>query len=175
MVVRTSGDPRSLVGHVRTELKAIDSGVPLTKIRTMEDVVDDTVAGRRFNMLLVSLFATLALVLTTIGLYGSVSFWVSQRTREIGIQMALGANRGDVILQVIRQGLKLVLLGVVIGLVGAFTLTRFLAHLLFGITPGDPGTFVGVVSLLLAVALLACYIPAYRAAKIDPMEALRYE
>lgn len=175
MVVRTSGDLRSLIGHVRTELKAIDSGVPLTKIRTMKDVVDDTVAGRRFNMLLVGLFATLALVLTTIGLYGSVSFWVSQRTREIGIQMALGANRGDVILQVIRQGLKLVLLGVVIGLVGAFTLTRFLAHLLFGITPGDPGTFVGVVSLLLAVALLACYIPAYRAAKIDPMEALRYE
>jgi predicted permease len=175
VVIRASAEPHSLVGHVRTELKAIDSGVPLTKIRTMEEVVDDTVTGRRFSVLLVGLFAALALVLTTIGLYGSVSFWVSQRTREIGIQMALGANRVDVIRQVIMQGLKLAMLGVAIGLVGAFALTRFLAHLLFGISHRDPITFVGVVSLLLAVTLLACYIPARRAAKIDPMEALRYE
>ena len=126
-------------------------------------------------MLLVGLFAGLALVLTTIGLYGSVSYWVSQQTREIGIQMALGAHRGDVLLQVMRRGLKLTVLGMAIGLVGAFALTHFLAHLLFGITPRDPVTFVGVVSLLLAVALLACWLPARRAAKIDPMEALRYE
>jgi predicted permease len=175
VVVRASGDPRSLVSHVRAELKDIDSGVPLIKIRTMEDVVDNTVTGRRFNMLLVGLFAVLALVLTTVGLYGSVSYWVSQQTREIGIQMALGALRSDVLLQVMRRGLKLTVLGVAIGLVGALALTRFLSHFLFGITPRDPITFVGVVSLLLAVALLACWLPARRAAKIDPMEALRYE
>ncbi len=175
IVVRTSGDSRSLASSVRAELKAIDSGVPLAKIRTMEEVVDDTVAGRRFNMLLLGLFAALALVLTTIGLYGSASYWVSQRTREIGIRMALGAQRGDILLQVMRQGLKLTILGVTVGLVGAFALTRVLAHLLFGVTPRDPLTFAGVALLLMAVALFACWLPARRATKVDPMEALRYE
>jgi len=175
VAVRTSGDPRSLISSVRAALKAIDSGLPLAKVRTMEEVVDDTVAGRRFNMLLLGLFAALALVLTTIGLYGTASYWVSQRTREIGIRMALGAQRDDVLLQVMRQGLKLTILGVAIGLIGAFALARVLAHLLFGVTPRDPITFAGVALLLVAVALLACFIPARRAAKVDPMEALRYE
>jgi putative ABC transport system permease protein len=175
VVVRASGDPRSLIGSVRAELKAIDPGVPLEKVRTMEQVVGDTELGRRFNMLLLGLFAALALVLTTIGLYGAVSYWVTQRTREIGIRMALGANRHNVLWLVIKQGMTLAVFGVAAGLVAAFGLTRLLSNMLFGIAPNDPATFVAVSLLLALIAVLACSIPARRAASIEPMQALRAE
>jgi putative ABC transport system permease protein len=175
VVVRTSGDPRGLIGSVRAELKAIDSAVPLDKVRTMEQVIGDTELGRRFNMLLLGLFAALALVLTTIGLYGAVSFWVTQRTREIGIRMALGANRRDVLWLVLKQGMTLAVFGVATGLVAAFGLTRLLSKMLFGIAPNDPATFAAVSLLLALVAALACMIPARRAASIEPMQALRSE
>jgi ABC-type antimicrobial peptide transport system permease subunit len=175
VVVRASGDPRGLVGRVRAELKAVDSGVPLTKIRTMQEVVDLSVVSRRFNMLLLGLFAALALVLTTIGLYGSVSYWVSQRTREFGIRMALGGQAKDVVNLVMKQGLRLTLAGVVIGLLGAFAATRMLNHLLFGISPTDPVSFSAAAILLAAVALFACWLPAHRATKVDPMITLRSE
>jgi putative ABC transport system permease protein len=175
VVIRTSGDPHSLIASVRAELRAIDSGVPLDKVRTMEQVVGDTVLGRRFNMLLLGLFAALALVLTTIGLYGAVSYWVTQRTREIGIRMALGANRREVLWLVLKQGMTLTAFGVAIGLVAAFMLTRLLSNMLFGIAPNDPATFAAVTILLALVAVLACMIPARRAASIEPMQALRAE
>jgi putative ABC transport system permease protein len=175
VVVRASGDPRGLVGRVRAELKAVDSGVPLTKIRTMQEVVDLSVVSRRFNMLLLGLFAVLALVLTTIGLYGSVAYWVSQRTREFGIRRALGGQTEDVMKLVMKQGLRLTLVGVVIGLVSAFAVTRVLSHLLFGISPTDPVAFSATAFLLVTVALFACYLPARRATRIDPMVALRCE
>jgi putative ABC transport system permease protein len=175
VVVRTSGDPRTLIGSVRAKLKAIDSAVPIDKVRTMEQVVGDTVIGRRFNMLLLGLFAALALVLTTIGLYGSISYWVTQRTREIGIRMALGANRSEVLWLVLKQGMTLAVFGVAAGLVAAFGLTRLLSKMLFGIAPNDPATFAAVLLLLTLVAALACMIPARRAASVEPMQALRSE
>jgi putative ABC transport system permease protein len=141
----------------------------------MEQVVGDTELGRRFNMLLLGLFAALALVLTTIGLYGAVSYWVTQRTREIGIRMALGANRHNVLWLVIKQGMTLAVFGVAAGLVAAFGLTRLLSNMLFGIAPNDPATFVAVSLLLALIAVLACSIPARRAASIEPMQALRAE
>jgi putative ABC transport system permease protein len=175
VVVRTSGDPRTLIGSARAELKAIDSTVPLDKVRTMEQVVGETEIGRRFNLLLLGLFAALALVLTTIGLYGAVSYWVTQRTREIGIRMALGANRREVLWLVLKQGMTLAVFGVAAGLVAAFGLTRLLSKMLFGIAPNDPATFAAVSLLLALVAALACMIPARRAASIEPMQALRTE
>jgi putative ABC transport system permease protein len=175
VVVRTSGDPRTLIGSVRAKLKAIDSAIPIDKVRTMEQVVGDTVIGRRFNMLLLGLFAALALVLTTIGLYGSISYWVTQRTREIGIRMALGANRSEVLWLVLKQGMTLAVFGVAAGLVAAFGLTRLLSKMLFGIAPNDPATFAAVSLLLTLVAALACMIPARRAASVEPMQALRSE
>jgi putative ABC transport system permease protein len=141
----------------------------------MEQVVGDTVIGRRFNMLLLGLFAALALVLTTIGLYGSISYWVTQRTREIGIRMALGANRSEVLWLVLKQGMTLAVFGVAAGLVAAFGLTRLLSKMLFGIAPNDPATFAAVSLLLTLVAALACMIPARRAASVEPMQALRSE
>jgi predicted permease len=175
MVFRASGNPSSLVNSARSELKAIDRSLPLFDVRTMEQVVRDSVAGRRFNLFLLGLLAALALLLSTIGLSGSVSYWVSQRTREIGIRIALGAQRNNVLLQVMRQGLKLTILGVALGLVGAFALTRVLAHFLFGVTPRDPATIIGVALLLMVVALFACWLPARRATQVDPIAALRYE
>ena len=175
LVVRTSGDPRSLVGSVRTELRAIDRSLPLVKVRTMDQVVGDTVIGRRFNLLLLGLFAALALLLTTIGIYGSVAYSVNHRAREIGIRMALGAQRGSVLLQIMRQGLKLTILGTALGLAGALVLSRFMTSLLYEISAADPGTLVLVPLLLFAVAMLACYVPARRATRVDPMVALRCE
>jgi putative ABC transport system permease protein len=175
VVVRTSGDPRSLVSSVRAELKAIDSRAPIAKVRSMEEVVDQAVVARRFNMLLLALFAALALVLTAIGLYGSVSYWVNQRTHEFGIRLALGGRAEEVVRLVMKQGLKLTLMGVAIGLAGALAVTRVLNHLLFGVSATDPVTFSAVTFLLLAVALFACWLPAHRATTVDPMIALRTE
>ncbi len=175
VVVRASGDPRSLVSSVRAELKAIDSALPLVKVRTMEQVVGDTVVGRRFNMLLLGLFAALALLLTTIGLYGSVAYWVNQRTREIGIRLALGGQVKDVVKLVMRQGMRLAAIGTGLGLGGAFFATRLLSSQLFGIGPFDPLTFAGVTLVIALVALLACWLPARRASRVDPMVALRAE
>ena len=141
----------------------------------MTQVVSNTVEARRFNTLLLGIFAGLATVLTSIGLYGVISYLVAQRRHEIGIRMALGAERRDVLKLVIQQGTRLALVGVGIGLLGAWGLTRFLRTRLFGVTPSDPLTFVTVSLLLMSVALLASFIPARRAAKVDPMVALRYE
>lgn len=175
ILVRTTTDPLSIVGSVRQVVLSIDPNQPISNIRTLEKVVDDSVAQRRLNMLLMGLFGGLALLLSAVGIYGLLSHAVTQRTQEMGIRMALGAQVGDVLKLVLRQGMMLAIAGEVIGLVGAFALTRLMRGLLFGVTPNDATTFVVVAGVLAIVALLACYIPARRATKVDPLIALRYE
>jgi putative ABC transport system permease protein len=141
----------------------------------MEEYLSTSVAAPRFSTTLLTIFAGVALVLTVVGLYGVMSYSVAQRRNEIGIRLALGAQSRDVLLMIVKQGSLLIGLGLVIGLSGAFALTRLIASMLFGVTAKDPLTFTAVGALLAAVALLACYVPAWRATKVDPMEALRYE
>ncbi|MBA3652390.1 MAG: FtsX-like permease family protein, partial [Chthoniobacterales bacterium] len=173
LVVRTSVDPLSLASAVRNAVWAVDKDQPVSNIDTMEHIVAGAVARQRFSTMLLAIFATVALVLAAVGIYGVMSYSVAQRTREIGIRMALGAQRSEVLRMTVMQGLKLVGLGLVIGLVAAFLLTRVMASLLFGISATDPLTFLGISIVLLAVASLASFIPALRATKVDPMVALR--
>jgi len=175
VVLRSNGNPANFAGSLRREVSAIDSSQPVYDVKTLSQRVDEAVASTRSLMFLFSGFATLALVLATVGIYGVVSYSVSRRTREIGIRMALGAQAKDVLRLVIQNGMTMTLIGVGIGLGGALALTRLLASLLFGVTPTDPGTFLMVSMVLTAVALVACYIPARRAAKVDPLVALRDE
>jgi putative ABC transport system permease protein len=175
LVVRTAGDPRALVNPVRKEVQAMDANAPVFAVRTVEEYLSRSVASTRFNMTLLAAFAAVALVMTAVGLYGVISFSVSQSTREIGIRVALGAQRRDALRLVMGQGMMLTLAGIVLGLVAAYGLTRVMASLLFGVGATDPVTFAGVALLLAAVAALACYVPARRATKVDPIVALRYE
>jgi putative ABC transport system permease protein len=172
---RTQGDAAGTAQALKQEIWRVDSQLPVTRVETMSEMAASSFAARRFNMSLLSLFAGLALVLAAIGIYGVMSNAVTQRTQEIGIRLALGANASDVLKLIVRSGLMLVIVGVAIGLAGAFALTRLMATLLFGVTPTD-GLTIGVVSaVLIGVALLACFIPARRATKVDPLVALRYE
>jgi putative ABC transport system permease protein len=175
VAARTQGDPSIMSQSIKQEVWNVDSQLPVTQVQTMNELAAGSFAARRFNMSLLTLFAALALVLAAIGIYGVMSYAVTQRTHEIGIRMALGARTSDVLKLIIRNGMLLVIIGVAVGLAGAFALTRLMATLLFGVTPTD-GLTIGVVSLvLIAVALLACFIPARRATKVDPLVALRYE
>jgi len=173
LVARTKLDPLAVASAVRNQISEIDKDQPVSDIRTMDDIVSEAVARQRFSMLLLGVFAALALVLATVGIYGVMSYSVAQRTREIGIRIALGAQRADVLKMTVRQGLKLVAIGLGIGLVAAFVLTRLMASLLFGISATDPLTFATISFVLLAVAALASYVPALRATRVDPMIALR--
>jgi putative ABC transport system permease protein len=174
VVVRARDEATTLAASLRQEVKAIDKNLPVS-VAAMDQVFARTTATRRFNAILVGVFAALALVLSMIGLYGVMSYAVSQSTREIGIRLALGAQTGDILKLVIGNGMILSVIGVVIGLIGAFALTRLMVGLLYGVTATDALTFVVVSLLLVIVALMACYIPARRAMKVDPMVALRYE
>ena len=174
-VLRTRDDPMRLAAGLRQAVASVDANEPVGNIQTMDDIVQKFVAPRRFKLVLLGSFALLALVLGAVGLYGVISYAVTERIHEIGIRRALGAQRTDVLKLVMGQGFKLTMLGVGIGILGALGLTRFLSTLLYGVRPTDPLTFVSVSLLLLAVALLAAYIPARRATKVDPMVALRYE
>ena len=175
ILVRTTTDPLSLVGPVRQAVLSIDPNQPISNVSTLERLVDDSIAQRRLNMLLMGLFGGLAMLLSAVGIYGLLSHAVTQRTQELGIRMALGAQVGDVLKLVLRQGMMLALAGEAIGLIGAFALTRLIRGLLFGVTPNDATTFIAVAGVLTIVALLACYLPARRATKVDPLIALRYE
>ncbi|HEX8140377.1 MAG TPA: ABC transporter permease [Pyrinomonadaceae bacterium] len=175
LVVQAATDPASLTGSVRGAINEIDRDLPVYRVTTMERLVSESLAQRRFSMFLLGTFAALALILAVVGLYGVMSYTVTQRTHEIGIRMALGAQTGDVLRMVLRQGLTFTLVGLGVGLLGAFAMTRVMTGLLFGVSASDPLTFGGVAVLLSLVALAACYIPARRATRVDPMIALRYE
>ena len=175
LAVRASVEPLSLTNSIRQEVWALDRNVPITNVQTMEQILATATTQPRFNTILLGLFAAVALVLAAVGIYGVLSYSVTQRTHEIGIRLALGAKPGDVLALVIRQGMTLTLIGVALGLVASFALTRVMAGLLFSVSATDPLTFGVIALLLITVALLACWIPARRATKVDPMVALRVE
>jgi putative ABC transport system permease protein len=164
-----------MVAPVRREISNLDRDQAVFNIRTMEQMLSQSLAARRFSMILLAVFAGLALTLAAVGIYGVISYSVAQRTREVGIRMALGAQTMDVLKLVVRDGLKLVTIGVAIGLAGALLLTRLMTSLLFAVAPTDLFTYAIVAACVFGVTLLACYIPARRAAKVDPLMALRYE
>ena len=176
--VRTAGDPMSFVGPIRAAMRELDSNLPLSNIRTQVQQADQTLAMERMFAKLLTLFGVIAQLLAAIGLYGVMAYAVSQRTHEIGIRMALGANRRKVLMMIVRQGMTLTVVGIAIGLGAAFVLMKYLeslTNLLFGVEARDPVTFVVIAGLLGAVTLLACLVPARRATKVDPLTALRYE
>ena len=173
--MKTEVGPRTLASSVRSVVWEIDRDQPVSNISTMEEVLSESIARQRFSMLLLGVFAGLALLLAAVGIYGVMSYSVAQRTREIGIRMALGAQKGDVLKLAVGQGLKLVLVGVAVGLVASLVLTRVMTSLLFGVGANDPATLAVISVFLIGVALFASYIPARRATKVDPLVALRYE
>lgn len=173
LVIRTVSEPLSLVGAVRSEVEALDKDQAISDITTLSDLLSDSIAQPRFNVRLLSVFALLALLLSAVGIYGVTAYSVTQRTHEIGIRLALGAQASDVLKLIVREGAVLAGIGSLLGVAAAWALTRFVASLLVGVAPSDPATFILVSVLLAAVCLVACYLPARRATKVDPMIALR--
>jgi putative ABC transport system permease protein len=175
LVVRTATEPLSLAGAVKSQIQTIDKDLPLGESKTMQQVLSESNSGRRFNLVLLTAFATVALILAMVGIYGVMSYAVTQRTHEIGIRVAIGAQSRDVFRMVVGEGMILALIGIGMGLVGAFALTRLMTTMLFAVEPTDPATFITISILLTAVTLVACYIPGRKATKVDPLVALRYE
>jgi putative ABC transport system permease protein len=175
LAIRTSGDTSNIVGAVRQIIREVDPDQPISNIATMSEVLGVEAEQRRMGMIMLAAFAGLALLLASLGIYGVLAYFVTQHTREIGVRIALGANRSNILALVLKKGMGLTLLGVAIGLAASFVLTRLMSSLLFGVKAFDPLTFVVVPVLLATVALVACWIPARRATKVDPMIALRYE
>jgi putative ABC transport system permease protein len=173
--VRSVLPAATITAAIRSTVTSIDPRQPLTSVKTMQDVISTTTAPRQFNALLLGVFAAIALVLATLGIYSVISYSITLRTQEIGIRMALGANRPAILMMVLRKGLVLTLIGAVIGLAGAFALTRWMSSLLFGVSASDPATYVFVLLIALGAAASASLIPAWRASRVDPLNALRYE
>ncbi|HWF88857.1 MAG TPA: FtsX-like permease family protein, partial [Pyrinomonadaceae bacterium] len=175
LAIRTNGDTSNLVGAVRQIIREVDPDQPVSNVATMAEVLGTEAAQRRMGMIMLAGFAALALLLASLGIYGVLAYFVTQHTNEIGVRQALGATPRNILFLVLRKGMGLTLVGVAIGLAAAFALTRLMSSLLFGVTAADPLTFATVPLVLVGVALLACYIPARRATKVDPLVALRYE
>jgi putative ABC transport system permease protein len=175
LAIRTTGDPYALVPAIQRAVWSIDPDQPITGVRTLDEVLSAASAQRRFNMTLLLSFAGLALALALIGVYGVVAYAVAQRTREIGIRVALGATRGDVVALVVKSGLVWSVVGIAAGLAGAYGASRLITGLLFGVTASDPATFATIAVVMVGVALSASYVPARRAASVDPASALRSE
>ena len=175
IALHTRNDPERTVAAIRTVVGSVDSTLPISNIRTMEDLVNTSVATRRMTMLLVVTFAVLALTLALAGVYGVLAYSVARRTPEMGVRLALGARPRRLLLLVMAQGMRPVIVGALLGVAGAFWVSRFLSTLLFNITPHDAATYLGIIGILLGVSLLACYIPARRVLRVDPAEALRVE
>jgi putative ABC transport system permease protein len=175
LVVRTAGDPAAMAKSVKSTVWSFDHNLPISEVVTMDGVVAEATAQPRFEMLLLGVFAAVALALAAVGIYGVMSYSVSRRTHEIGIRVSLGATRAQILALVLRQGLILAVTGLAIGVIGAMFLSRLMAGLLYGVQPTDPVTYIGVGALLLLVAVAAAYVPARRAMRVDPIVALRYE
>jgi putative ABC transport system permease protein len=175
IVVRTAADPLGAVATVRREIARIDRDQPIADVRTMEERIGRSLAGRRFNMVLLASFASLALTLAAIGIYGIAAYSVTERTHEIGVRLALGAQRRDVMTMILAQGMAMTAIGTAIGVASALLLARVMSSLLFGVSAADPVTFAAIPVLLAAVAFVACYVPARRATRVDPLVALRAE
>lgn len=173
LAVRTSSDPSSLTSAVKQQIWSLDKDQPVSRVRTMSQIVSDSLAQQRLIMLLLVVFAVMALLLAVIGLYGTLSYMVTQRRHEIATRMALGAQQRDVLKLIIRQGMVLVIIGVGIGLLAAYLLTRLVSSLLYNVSASDPFTFIGVPVLIALISLLASFIPAYKATKVDPLKVLR--
>jgi len=174
LVVRSNGDPRDLIPGVRREVAALDQNLP-SNMQPLTDNLRVILWPARMGAIILGIFGLLGLVLAAIGIYGVMSYMVARRTREIGVRMALGAQAGDVLKLVVRQGVRLALIGTAAGLALAFAATRLMRSLLYGVSPTDPATFAGVALFLIGVALAACYLPARRATRVDPLAALRHE
>ena len=175
LVLRASGNPQASIGPVREAVQEVDANQPVYDVPTMDQRLSESIAPQRFNALLIGVFAVVALGLGAVGIYGVLAYSVTQRTHEIGIRMALGAQHQDVVELVLRHGVLLVVFGIGLGVAGALAMTQFLSSLLYGVKPTDPLTFIAVSLILTSVALMASYIPARRATKVDPMVALRHE
>jgi putative ABC transport system permease protein len=175
VVARTAGDPLAMASMIEERIHSIDKDLPVFNVRTMDQLLDESIAQQQLAMALLGSFALLALMLAAMGIYGVMSYAVTQRTHEIGVRMAMGAQPSDVLRLVVGQGLTLALIGVAVGISAALAMTRLMASMLFGVSSTDPLTFISISLLLIAVAALACYVPARRAARVDPMVALRYE
>ena len=175
VVLRSAGSPLGMVGAVCEAVVKLNSQNVMYEARTMEAIIAESLAARRFSMILLGIFATLALLLSSIGIYGVISYVVGQRTREIGIRIALGAQRSTVLWLMLGEGMKMAMIGVVVGIVAAAGLTRLMSQLIYGVSAAHPVTFAGVIIVLTTVAFAACYVPARRAMRVDPMVALRYE
>ena len=175
LVWRSATDPASHVPAIRATVRRLDPAVALYDVRSINDFLSDSFGPRRFNMYLLGVFAALAVLLSATGLFGVMAYLVSQRTREIGVRLALGANRREIFRLILGRGLALAVAGAAIGLAGAFWLTSVMKSLLFSVSSTDPGTFVAVPALLIVIAMIACYVPAKRATRVDPVRALRAE
>jgi len=175
IVVRTTTDPGSMTSAVLQQISRVDPDQPVYQVKTMDEYLGESMAQRRLSTVLLGVFAALALILAALGVYGMMSYLVSQRTREIGVRMALGARQLDILTLVVRHGMWLSILGIAVGVAAALLLTRIMTSSLYGISASDPLTYVGISALLALIALLACLIPARRALKVDPIIALRYE
>ena len=175
VIVRTAAEPAAVTHAIEDVVRGIDKDLPLYSVRTMDEMLDASIARQRMSMVVFVVFAGVALVLASIGLYGVVAHGVTERTHEIGVRMALGAERRHVLALVVRQGLSMAVLGTVVGLAAALALSRSIESLLFRVAPTDPATFAAVIVMLLGVATIACYVPAWRAARVDPTQALRAE
>ena len=172
LVIRTAGDPAAFARTLRRDVQALDPDQPIYNVRTYDDLVMNSLGTRRVSMQLFTVFGCAALLLAAVGIYGVMAYSVTQRTQEIGIRMALGAQKSHILRLVISQGMTLTLIGVIAGLAGAFALTRVIANLLFGVGASDPVTFIALSLMLITVAFIACYLPARRAARLDPVTAL---
>jgi len=175
LVLRSSADPLLLAGALRSEMAALDPDLPVGGLRTINQIVAESVSPQRFNSVLMGAMASLAFLLAVVGLYGVMSYVVTQRTQEIGVRMSLGATPRDVRAMILGQGLRLTFAGVAIGIAGSLALSRVLSRFLYGVRPSDPVTLIGVSLVLTLVALAACYLPARRATQVDPLVALRFE
>jgi predicted lysophospholipase L1 biosynthesis ABC-type transport system permease subunit len=175
IVLKTAVDPASVAPALRAAVRAVDPDQPIYLVRTMDEVIQHSLSGRQLDLWLLGIFASIALVLSAAGLYGVISYLVAQRTRELGIRMALGAQQEHVVALVMRRGSALIVVGIALGLLGALALTRLLQNLLYGVSARDPLTFGAIAALLAVVALVATYLPARRAARVDPLTAIRSE